>query len=258
MSEIKYTSEAGHWYDRAGNPAYTVIGKNGKERNTTLRDARSMDLVPSVTTILKVAAAPGLERWKQEQVLMAALTLPKQENESESDWINRIMEDSKETGRKAADLGTEIHASIQQFLEGRNYNPDHQRHIDGFKIAMREHFGEQDWVCEKSFSHLLGYGGKVDLHALSKLDGDVGAVVDIKTKDFGPDDDVKGFDEHLMQLAAYRAGLGIAKARCANVFVSRSHPGLAVVVEWEAEELEKGWAMFTRLLSFWQIKNNHK
>ena len=72
MSEIKYTAESGHWYDRDGKPAYTVIGKNGKERNTTLRDAREKDLVTSVTTILKVAAAPGLERWKQEQVLLAA------------------------------------------------------------------------------------------------------------------------------------------------------------------------------------------
>ena len=54
MSEIKYTAESGHWYTRGGEPAYTVTGKNGKERNTTLRDARTMNLVPSVTTVLKV------------------------------------------------------------------------------------------------------------------------------------------------------------------------------------------------------------
>ena len=68
-------SESQHWYDRQGNPMYTVIGKNGKERNTTLRDARTMNLVPSVTTILNVAAKPALNVWLQRQVLMAALTL---------------------------------------------------------------------------------------------------------------------------------------------------------------------------------------
>jgi hypothetical protein len=258
MSDIKHTAESGHWYDRNGNPAYTVIGANKKERPTTLRDARKLDLVPSVTTVMKVAAAPGLERWKQEQVLLAALTLPRAEGESESDWINRIMEDSKETGRNAADLGTQIHASIQQYLEGNEYNPDHQKHISGFKVCMREHFGEQQWICEKSFGHILGYGGKVDLHARSELSDGVGIVVDIKTKDFGPDDKVSGFDEHGMQLAAYRAGLGMAKARCANIFVSRSNPGLCHIIEWTQEDLEKYWAMFTRLLSFWQIKNDYK
>ena len=57
-----YTSEAGHWYTKDGVPAYTVIGKNGKERNTNLRDAREHSLVPSVTTIINVAAKHGLDR----------------------------------------------------------------------------------------------------------------------------------------------------------------------------------------------------
>jgi hypothetical protein len=258
MSEIKHTSEAGHWYDRFGNPAYTTIGANKKERPTTLRDARKDDLVPSVTTVMKVAAAPGLERWKQEQVLLAALTLPKAEGESESDWINRIMEDSKETGRKAADRGTEIHAAIQNFYDYGIADVEFEQHTNGCRSALNEHFGHQAWICEKSFAHVLGYGGKVDLHAKSELEGEVGVVVDIKTKDFGPDDKISGFDEHMMQLAAYRMGLLMPKARCANVFVSRSHPGLCHVIEWDQEDIERGWGMFTRLLDFWQIKNNHR
>jgi len=52
---------AGHWYRRSdGSPQYTIVGKNGKERDTTLRDAREHNLVPSVTTIMRIAAAPGL------------------------------------------------------------------------------------------------------------------------------------------------------------------------------------------------------
>ena len=37
-----------------------------------------------------------------------------------------------------------------------------------------------------------------------------------KTKEFGKDDKIDVYDEHLMQLAAYRVGLGMPFARCAN------------------------------------------
>jgi len=83
-----------------------------------------------------------------------------------------------------------------------------------------------------------------------------GIVVDIKTKDFGPDDKITGFDEHLMQLAAYRMGLDMPNARCANIFVSRSHPGVVSIYEWE--DVDKGWLMFRSLLEFWQTKNEYQ
>ncbi len=62
----------------------------------------------------------------------------------------------------------------------------------------------------------------------------------------------------MMQLAAYRVGLGVPNARCANVFVSRNVPGLVVVKEWPLEDLTTGWEMFMHLLAFWQLKNDHK
>lgn len=256
MSEIKYTSEAGHWYTLGGEPAYTITGANGKERNTTLRDARKLNLVPSVTTVLKVAAAPGLERWKQEQVLLAALTLPRQEGESESDWMTRIMEDSKETGRKAADRGTEIHAAIQAHYDGDFVAEEYVDFVLPTVGKLHELCSDWKWIAEKSFADALGFGGKCDLHVPAAGDY-AGFVVDIKTKDFGPDDKVTGFDEHLLQLAAYRYGLKIPSARCANVFVSRNHPGEVRVIEWTQEDLSRGWEMFKRLLEFWQIKNSY-
>jgi hypothetical protein len=103
----------------------------------------------------------------------------------------------------------------------------------------------------------MGFGGKCDLFAPARPDFD-GIVADIKTKDFDDIKKVEGYDDHLMQLSAYRVGLGIPKARCANVFVSRSVPGLSVVKEWSAEDLDRGWLMFCSLLKFWQLKNQHQ
>ena len=71
----KHTSESGHWYTQEGEPMYTIIGVNGKERNTNLRDARLLGLVPSVTTIMDLIAKPSLENWKINQALNSALTL---------------------------------------------------------------------------------------------------------------------------------------------------------------------------------------
>lgn len=244
-----FSSESGHWYAQDGTPAYTIIGNNGKERNTTLRDARKYNLVPSVTTILGIAAKPGLNIWMQKQVLMAAMTLPRREGEAESDYIERIVKDSKEEGKAAADYGTEIHASVEQFYEGRPYNPNHEAFVQGCDEAIGLSFGINEWVCERSFSHELGFGGKVDMHCEA-------AIVDIKTKEFTDKEAVEGYSDHLMQLAAYRAGLGLPEARCANVFISRNVPGLVVVKEWSEEDLKKGWKMFLHLLQFWQIKND--
>jgi hypothetical protein len=247
-------SESNHWYTRDGVPQYTVPSKkDGSPRNTTLRDARTMNLVPSVTTILSVAAKPALTNWLQQQVLLAALTLPRRPDEPEKEYIDRIINDSKEQGRSAADAGTDIHASIQGFYEDKPTGK-HQQSVDACAKAIKEHFGSPIWISERSFAHELGFGGKCDLFCAGSLN----AVIDIKTKEFSDPAKVDGYDEHLMQLSAYRVGLGIPKARCANVFVSRSVPDLVVVREWSLEDLDRGWEMFVNLLQFWQLKNSHK
>ena len=257
MTQLKFTSEAGHWYTRNGEPAYTTIGANGKPRNTTLRDARKDNLVPSVTTILNVAAKPGLENWKLQQVLLAALTLPKRDQESETEYIDRIISDSKEQGKAAADAGTDIHGAIENFYRTGKVSA-HKEHVDAVKVAISEKFGERSWICERPFAHELGFGGKCDMFSRDEKDSAKGIVVDIKTKEFTDPEKVEGYDEHMMQLAAYRVGLGMPSAQCANVFVSRNSPGLVVIKEWGPEDLARGWKMFARLLEFWQLKTNHR
>jgi len=255
---IVRASENTHWYKQDGSPAYTVKGKNGQDRATTLRDARSLNLVPSVTTILKIMAKPGLEVWKQEQMLLAALTLPRAPDESEKSFIARIVHDSKDTARQAADRGTRIHESIERWYKG-DYDVDHVNIAKEFEWEVTRHFSlplYKKWKTEIAFSSSLGYGGKIDLHLDPCESAPQGIVLDAKTKAFGPGEDVIGYDEHLMQLAAYRHGLGLPNARCANVFASVSHPGLVKVMEWSEEELTKGWEMFQCLLNFWKLKHN--
>ena len=233
---------------------YTVPSKkDGSPRNTTLRDARELNLIPSVTTILNIAAKPGLTVWLQEQAILAALTLPRDEDELESTWLKRVVQDSKQQGKDAADRGTEIHEAIQSYYEGKKESK-YPFHVSSCVNIIKSHYGDVKWVAEQSFGHELGFGGKCDMHTTDAG----GIVVDIKTKEFTDITKPLWYDEHLLQLAAYRVGLGIPTARCANVFVSRTDPELAVVKEWEENDLKRGWEMFMHLLAYWQLKNQHE
>jgi hypothetical protein len=238
-------SESGHWYKKDGSPAYTTIGKTG-ERATTLRDARKLGLLPSTTGVIRQLSSAGLDLWKQQQVLLAALTLPRLPDEPEADWLKRVMQDSRATGREAAERGTAIHAIIQSWFEGV-YMPEKPPYINTIVDTLNNAFGSQLWLSERSFGHPLGYGGKCDLMAKA------GFVVDFKTKDTDLDK-VDVYFEHEMQLAAYREGLGVPTARCAIVFVNGTTDQVKLI-EIEQDRLQKGWECFEHLLRVYQIKN---
>ena len=248
------TSESGHWYDEMGNPAYEIIGANGKQRNTTLRDAKKLGLLPSVTTVLGVAAKPGLDRWKQEQAILAALTLPRLEGEEEAEWLSRVLSDSKAQGKQAADRGSAIHAIIESFFDGILLEsiPTYCRNIEN---ALQAAYGARLWIPEQSASHTeLKFGGKVDLQAKAdKVKGILGVVVDFKTKET-PLEKVVPYDDHIMQMAAYRELLGLEGARCGIMFVN----GLTNEVklcEIEEADLQKGLKCFFHLLRYYQLKS---
>jgi hypothetical protein len=248
-------AESNHWYAKDGKPAYSVMGANGKERSTTLRDARKMNLVPSVTTIIKSAASPSLEMWKLNQMMLAALTLPRVDNEPEEEFIARIQRDSKEHAKMAAERGTAVHTAVESMYSGVMHAEfaDHQA---GVYREIEKEFGVTEFQPEKAFAHELGYGGKLDLFTPNYQDR--GLVIDIKTKEFSDPSKVAGYDEHMMQLAAYRVGVDLPNADCANVFVSVTVPGLVVINKWSQEDLARGWEMFNGLLTYWQAKNQHK
>jgi len=240
--------KSGHFYTKDGRPAYTVIGSStGKERPTNVADARKLGLLPSVTTVINVAnKGEGLQRWLQEQAILAALTLPRLEGEEEGVWLSRVMKDSRATGMEAAMRGTAIHAIIEAYFD-QVYMPEKPPYLNAIDSTLKNAFGEQLWLPEKSFGHPLGFGGKWDLMAKT------GFVVDFKTKDTDLDK-VDVFFEHEMQLAAYREGLGVPNARCAIVFVNGT-TNQVKLIEVEEQKLQNGWECFQHLLRVYQIKN---
>ena len=271
---LQHPKESGHWYSSDGKWIETVTGKNGKERAPTLRDARIYGYVPGATTILKVAARPGLEKWKRDQILMSALTLPKIKNEPLDNFAERIQQDANEQSKKAREKGTAIHAAIQEYFQKdkdecwdewiekyNNYNKETEATVKLIDFDI----GGQDWKVEQTFSSPLGYGGKVDLYS-----DDV--IIDFKTKEFDETADVKkmAYDTNGMQLAAYKRGVWPSfgkglydcdkhkeefnNIKLVNIFISTKVPGLVLMYEWENPE--RLWKMFRSLLDYYKLKNN--
>lgn len=246
-------TSAGHWYAADGSPRYTMLGANGSERGTTLRDARKLGLYPSVTTITKAAAAPGLTNWMIDQAILSALTLTRLDNESDGAFLARVKHDSKEQARKAAERGTEIHGAIEKHFKGIPPDGDMFPIVKAVSANLKTWFGDWVWDAERSFAHPLGYGGKCDLHSKAQR-----VVVDFKGKEFTDPADCKLFDEHMMQGAAYLEGFGLREGgRFAICFVSRNQPGLVCIVEANQEEISRGWRMFRKLLEFWQEQQRY-
>ena len=232
--------ESGHFYRRDGTPAYSYINKKGQEKPTTLREARKENLVPSVTTILSCAAKPGLDNWKIDQAILAALTCPRIDDEPEADYLLRIKLDAREQAKKAAERGTLIHAWVQQGFEGKVLPDEGIKYYASAFRRLDEHCGPVNWICEKSFV-VDGYGGKVDLF--------FNDVIDVKTssKDLAT---IKTWDEHALQLAAYRNGLGLYQARCGILYIHVKTAESKLI--WIPEvELQRGWRMFMSLKDYW-------
>lgn len=240
--------ESGHWYTRDGLPAYQQRTQKGGLRATDLRDARKQGLVPSVTTVLGVIAKPALEKWKREQCVYAALTLTRMEGETDAQFFARIDSDSGAQAKAAAEEGTRIHDACECLWLRKSFPEQYRPHAEAVMAKVHELFpGITDWTAEASFAHESGYGGKVDLHSPS-----TGIVIDYKGKDGDFTDSKKlAYDQHL-QLGGYSQGLILPAAPGANIFFSRTHPGIVAAHVWRESDIQAGIRIFNAALQLWK------
>jgi len=245
----KHASEGGHWYTQRGDQVSEVMKADGSGyTRCTLVHARKLDLAPGCTTIIGCADKPALTLWKQRQAIMAALTLPRRDSETEKEWMDRVEEDMQETARKAAEAGSAIHAAIQSYYGGHDYDPVYIEHLAGARRVLNATCGPQAWRAEVPVVSVLGYGTKLDLVSDEWL-------IDWKTTEGSQTelDEKKTWDEHAMQLAAGCQALG-RRLKCAIGYVSRTHPGAARIISLDSDDLRRGLEMFRALLRFWQVR----
>lgn len=244
--------ESGHFYKPDGTPYYDVPNKSrpGESRPATTRDALKVGAEPSVSTVLKVAAAPQLTKWLIEQALDAALTLPRLPGESLDAFKARALRDSQEQSKKARDRGTELHGAIERHCQGLPYDEQFGPHVRTVTAALAEvGIDLMSGEPERSFCVPGMFGGKIDASSPEW-------VIDFKGI---ADDKLEGrlgYDEHIRQLAAYDVGSvggsGHPARRLINVFIARESGGVRLK-EWTNAEARHAYEEFLCLLRFYRL-----
>ncbi len=242
-----------HWYDKEGKPCHWVTGKNGKERDSTLRDARKNNWCPSVTGILDIADKPALTNWLLSQAYMAMATLPELKDpvtgfilrESEDARIKRAKADAAVHANEARDKGSAIHNAIECHYKGQQVI-EHREYVDEVVYQIEQKYGKQNWVSEANFAHKSGFGGMIDLSCPE-------IVIDYKYKSSPFDDKTKlVYDNHKGQLAAYKEGMGYEGAICANVFICETDSPTVRIVEHSQEDMDWGLDYFMACFELWK------
>lgn len=258
MQAIVTTERSSHWYTRDGHPDYERECKTrpGKMRPTNLRDARADQLLPSVTTITQVIAKPQLERWKIEQGILAALTLPRLQGEGEDAYAKRVADDAQSVSREAAALGTDFHRYAMQYLHGGlipandgsvPMDPRIPAMVGGFAVWSRKHL--LGVIETESAFGAYGYGGKYDL--LARTQDSRTVLADIKTQTTRQGKKISVYLEYGMQLAAYAHGTRQPEdVLLWNIIVSASEMGRVEIHDWTADRREMR-ATFLLAMELW-------
>lgn len=259
---------ASHWYFPDGTPLHEVPRADGKgTRPTSLRDARKLNLFPSVTNVLGILAKPALDAWKQQQAILAALTLPRNEGESLDDFASRVVTDMQSEVGRAADLGSAVHAAIEGYAQGR-WLPEDKEIARLFEPARQWFDAEVTQVhsVEIAVAHLeWGYAGRVDLVATLKSTGRP-TVIDFKTQKTRRDKDGSFkpiiHDTWPLQLEAYRMALasrdkGLADAAMASVVIGSTEPVPVVVKVWDDADKAAFFKAFLAARDLWVWQKNY-
>jgi hypothetical protein len=237
------------------------------QRPTSLRDARKLGLFPSVTNVLSILAKPGLDAWKQEQAILAALTLPRSEGETLDDFAKRVLVDMTSEVGRAADLGSAVHAAIEGYAQGR-WLPEDKGVARLFEPA-RQWFDKEVIAVhsvEIATAHLeWGYAGRVDLVATLRSTGRP-TVIDFKTQKTRRDKDGSFkpilHDTWPLQLEAYRMALasrdkGLADAAIASVVIGSTDPVPVVVKVWDDADKDGYFRAFLAARDLWVWQKNY-
>jgi hypothetical protein len=243
-----------HWYYPDGKRCFEVPYADPSKgmRPTTLRDARKLGLVPSVTTILRALDKPALNNWRIEQAVLSVLTAPRLAGEATDAFVKRVLQVDREQDAesvKAMELGSDIHAAIESALSDEPYSGSLRAFVEPV-VALVRSFGSV--VATERVVVGDGYAGTTD--ALT-YGGPQVIVWDFKTAKTLP---TSSWPEARLQLSAYAQTIGntgSSHIRTANIYISTTEPGKIAMFE-HSDWLNTYLSGFKPLLQVWRWLNN--
>jgi hypothetical protein len=265
-----FASEDGsHWYYPDGRPCHAVPNKSkpGTQRNTTLKDARKLGLLPSVTTLLKILDRPGLNNWRCEMAVLAALTLPRKPDEKDDDFARRVATDADTIRDEAADFGKLLHANIEDYAKFiANPNAIATKPWDMKMVPFMNHvedwfrnnidFGKPIYAEQVVVNQQLGYAGLRDLKAWHKTHGL--CVIDFKSQGVKQGAKINFYPEWVKQLALYDiADDSDGPAKLLSVVIDSRNPQPLQEKVWSDEEAARSRKAVELIALLWMIERNY-
>ena len=283
--------KSAHWYSAAGQACHEVPNKSkpGTSRPTTLRDARTMKLLPSVTTILGLLDKPQLTDWKLEQVTAefhrrlkvigerpaqdAAVSVLDLAHRAFEELHADVCERAFQQVEDAADAGKAIHKGAERVFQGLDCDESEpvflpelnerfplKTFLDPIRGFVAEHnihpTGHE--VSVVNVKH--GYAGQGDLPMSCSRGIGFG---DFKTRKTKPGRPVMAYKEQVMQIAAYHAGHYMTIPRASdficgwNLFVSTTEPGRVEAVWYDSEQLAPAFDAFVSACGLWRFLSGY-
>ena len=251
-----------HWYTADGKPCHTQPTKRGAknaERPTNITDAKKLKLLPSVSSIIKMAHNPALERWKQSQIVKACYECPPSGDETLRDYEGYVLRMADKERNESAELGTRIHAGIEQYYTNDEASIDDD--IKSYVFAAIDAVGS---LHVKPYRHEIvvtcpahGYAGTTDM-IWSRPNGEVG-ILDFKSCKTHPDEPILIKQSHAAQIAAYQKAYWYPaefkdNSMGYNIYISTTEPGRVEVVKHDAAKLKAEWEWFQACLTLWRHK----
>ena len=237
-----------HWYSADGVPHHEA----------GLREARKLDLLPSPTTIIRVMNNPALSMWMQNNLLLAALTVPDEEKEGvELDALaKRVVEDSKKQGSGAAIRGTAVHLGCEAILKGEEWDRDDEQLV-AVNDWAQANILDVKFTEEVVVNRELGYAGCCD----AKVDHQEHGAIFLDWKTQGCKTNAKGeykpafYKNWTLQGAAYRECIG-RELPFLSVVINRNGPEI-FEKRWEDEDIDKAFDAFANLHALWCWEKNY-
>ena len=248
--------DSAHWYGIDGRAVHSVLSGKREPRPTTLRDARKLALLPSVTNILRVVAKPELEAWLQEQAVLAALTLPRIDGEPEELFAKRVVVDARSQGQAAMAFGTALHKGAERVA--RSLEVDAADEVAPWLNHFRDWFQANCvrliWTERVLVNRELGYAGTADLLIEHQAHGLT--LVDLKSQHIKGKSGPATYRSWGYQLAAYRAALG-QDVVCMNLIMNSKEPHAPIEAPWSEEQMQLNWRGFCAARELWVVEKNY-
>jgi hypothetical protein len=250
-----FPPDSAHWYERTGAAMHTVLSAKGELRRTTLRDARKLSLLPSVTNILGVIAKPELMAWLQEQAVLAALTLPRKPGEGEAEFAQRVVADALSERDAAANFGGAFHHGAERVARTLEVDPADELApwLNLYRDWFQANCVRLLWTEQVLVNTELGYAGTADLLIEHQAHGLT--LVDLKTQGVKAATGPSTYKSWGYQLAAYRRALG-KPVTCLNLIVNSREPHPPVEAAWSEAEMARCWMGFEAALALWRVEKN--